>query len=855
MVLCSFLKCIGQVNDSFSDNNITDNPIWFGNLNDFKIEEGKLLSAKAEINTKFYLSTENEFIRNTQWTFNIDLLFNPSGANYVDVFLTASDTNLLTSQNGYFVRLGGTKDEICLYKKVNGATTLLIDGEDGMLNKSNNHVSLKVICDKNFKWELRQNISAGSSLGTVQDSSISTSKWFGFAITQSTTGFFSKHYFDNVVIEPINTDTTAPVLLSADFQDGSTLVLHFDEPVDTFWAKRKDMFELHDRLGARISIESAALANLSGDLLKLHLSEQMAETSTLLLSVAEVQDRSGNAAGQKITNPVYFFKPVAVKYKDLILTELMIDPAPSEGLPEKEFIEIYNRSGNNVDLNGFTLSDPTISSKLPPYILPQSSYLILCKNTDTTDFKIYGKVLGLATIPGLNNSEDDLRLYDKEMKLIDRVNYSQSWYRNTSQDDGGYSLELIDPENTCLGKNNWQASVNLTGGTPGLVNSVNQSLKDSVPPKIKELTLREANWIDVVFDEIMDSSAFKHSNFLLTPRLQISNVYWKRDSLDKVSLEFATSVIKNKDYELMLNKAKDCAGNETIVSGEFILTDIALKGEVLINELLFNPYPYGSDFVEIYNNSEKSIDLKGWKFGNVKNDTVANKVVIFASSFVLKPYEFLAIADNKQNVLDNYPKSKAGRLVEIKSLPTFYDDEGSAVLLNNRDEIIDRFDYNESLHSPFISNKQGVSLEKINPALSSTDPGSWTSASKEVGSATPGYVNSQTLGLSTIEDLVEITPSLITPNQDGDNDFMVIRLKTDKAGSLRNLHIYDLSGRIIKHLERNNYASTATLVQWDGSDDSNALVPIGHYMLWMEIIDKDGNVNHLRKKVVVGERF
>ncbi|MBC7390182.1 MAG: lamin tail domain-containing protein, partial [Opitutaceae bacterium] len=463
--------------------------------------------------------------------------------------------------------------------------------------------------------------------------------------------------------------------------------------------------------------------------------------------------------------------------------------------------------------------------------------------------------LGLKVMPSLNNSDDDIKLLNPKFELIEEVKYKQSWYNNSLKDDGGYSLEVIDPQNICLGKNNWTVSTSSVGGTPGVVNSVYNILKDSIPPSIKDIIVIKENQIKIIFNEVVDSSVFISANFLINPSLTIKSLVWQRDSLDLLIIQFESSLAKNTEYQIQILNLKDCPGNKTNVIGSFILADEAQSGDILINELLFNPYPFGTDFIEIYNNSNKVIDLKGWKCANLKNDTVANKSVIFSSTFLLKPYEYLALTEDRQNILNTYVKSHPDRLIEVKTLPTFYDDQGSAIFLNSNDIIIDRFDYSQTMHSPFINNKQGVSLEKINPTMATLNISSWTSASREAGYATPGYVNSQNLNLTALEDLVEITPNLITPNQDGDNDVMIIRLKTDKPGSLRNIQIFDITGRAIKHLERNNYSSTATSIQWDGSDDSNKLVPIGHYIIWIEMVDSEGNINHLKKKVVVGDRF
>ena len=846
----------GQVMENFTDTDISIDPTWYGNLSAFKVESGKLRSAKSEINSKYYICTPSLLVKNTEWSFNVDLLFNPSNANYLDVFLTSSDSNLLTTPNGYFVRLGGTKDEICLYKKVNGVTTLIIDGQDGLLNKSSNNIKLKITCDKFYKWSIKYDATGVSGVSEVfVDSSLTNSAWFGFSILQSTASFFQKHYFDDLGVSEILKDTTPPKLVNQNFVGSKSFTLKFDEPLDSNWVNNLNNIKLYNRWGDLLPITSVSFTDQKGLFVDVMLKDSIRLQSTYYLTLSNVKDRNGNVIKKDISAFIVYFLPAEAKYKDIVFTEFLVDPVPSTGLPEKEFIEIYNNSNNTIDLAGFTLSDPSTITKLPSYLLLPKTYLIVCKDSDIPDFASFGSTLGLKVIPSLNNADDDIRLLNPKLVLIDEVKYRQAWYNNTLKDDGGYSLEIIDPQNICLGKNNWAASNSSIGGTPGNVNSVYQIIKDSIPPLLTDIIVVKENQIKVVFNEQVDSTLLVKSNFSFNVPLTFKSFLWQKDSLDQITVLFESSLTKNTEYQVQILNVKDCPGNKTDLTGSFILADEAHFGEILINELLFNPYPYGADFVEIYNNSTKVIDLKGWKFANLKNDTVANKSVIFLSTFLLNPYEYLVLTENRQNILNTYIKSRADRIVEVKTLPTFYDDEGSAILINAKDEMIDRFDYSQTMHSPFINNKQGVSLEKLNPSMATTDKSSWTSASKEAGYATPGYINSQNLNLTALEDLVEITPNLITPNQDGDNDIMIIRLKTDKPGSLRNIQIFDIAGRTIKHLERNNYSSTATSIQWDGSDDSNKLVPVGHYIIWIEIVDSEGNINHLKKKVVVGDRF
>ena len=59
-----------------------------------------------------------------------------------------------------------------------------------------------------------------------------------------------------------------------------------------------------------------------------------------------------------------------------------------------------------------------------------------------------------------------------------------SWFTDDFKADGGYSLERIDYNNPSETEQNWQASNNETGGTPGRENSVYKSNPDAIPPDL-----------------------------------------------------------------------------------------------------------------------------------------------------------------------------------------------------------------------------------------------------------------------------------------------------------------------------------------------------------------------------------
>ena len=260
--LCLFcmFSVKAQVDDNFSDGDFTNNPTWTGTDASWQVNSNfQLQSANTVTNSSFYISTENSLATVAQWEAYIRLDFNPSGANFVDFFLTSNQQNLTLSSGiqGYFVRIGNTNDEISLYRKNGNIETVIIDGLNGILNNSSNTIRLKVTRNAANQWELFRDLSGtGSSFtseGTAFDDTYTTSGYLGFLVKQSTPTFFSKHYFDDILATAYSPDVTPPSLVSATVTGSNTVDILFSEAVTQASAENQLSYSVSNGVGFAVS--------------------------------------------------------------------------------------------------------------------------------------------------------------------------------------------------------------------------------------------------------------------------------------------------------------------------------------------------------------------------------------------------------------------------------------------------------------------------------------------------------------------------------------------------------------------------------------------------------------------------
>ena len=156
-----------QLADNFSDGNFTANPTWTGDAASFQITAQQLQNnGPAVSGSQLALSTSSQATIGTVWEFWANLKLATSSGNLADVWLLASQTDLRAPNNsGYFVRLGGTADEVSLFRKDSTrAAVLVIDGLDGTLSSPNNNlVRVRVTRTTANRWTLERDLTGGRS--------------------------------------------------------------------------------------------------------------------------------------------------------------------------------------------------------------------------------------------------------------------------------------------------------------------------------------------------------------------------------------------------------------------------------------------------------------------------------------------------------------------------------------------------------------------------------------------------------------------------------------------------------------------------------------------------------------------
>ena len=851
------LAARAQLADDFTDNDLTQNPTWTGA--GFQVANQRLQSnGPAVTGTRLQLVTPCAAGSGATWEFWANLKLATSAGNYADVWLLSAQADLKAAGNtGYFVRLGGTPDEVALFRQdATGSPAYVINGQDATLKStSSNLVRVRVTRSPQNVWTLERDLTGGRDFtaeGTATDDKYQRSSYFGVFLTYSSANG-KNFYFDDFRA----TDTTPPALLSARLTATRQLDATFSEAV------ADPPSAAAYRLG-NVGISAARRDAPDPAVVHLTLAAD-APLGNNMLEARQIADVFGNVAVGPLTagftNAGF---PVAPGFNQLLITEIMADETPAVGLPAAEFVEIHNPSATAVlDLAGVRLLKAGSAGNPAVFpvgaVLRPGEYAVVCGSTRAGQFAAFGNVFGLSNFPSLGNAGDQLVLRGRDGRTLFEVSYADTWYRDARKQAGGWTLEMVDPANPCAGPDNWTASQDPSGGTPGRANSVRADRADRAAPALLRALAPNPTTVRLLFGEKLDSTAAANpALYALVPAVDISRVAPVGPDFRAVELTLAAPLPANRPYAATVRRAVDCAGNAAgpATSAAFALPVPAAANDVVINEILFNPRPYAVDFVELLNRSANYVDLQGWTISSEKPDGTLDTRPVTAAPYLLAPGQLVVLTEKPDVVRAQYPASHdPAAFLPVAALPTFPDDAGIVSVASATGVRLDRVAYQQSQQLALLDDLNGVSLERLR-ADGPSAAGNFHSAASTAGYATPGLPNSQNQAEPASSLAFAVTPEVFTPDDDGQQDFTTLNYQLDQPGYAASVTIYDAQGRLARRLVQNETLATSGFFQWDGLTDRGQKAAVGYYVLHIELFQPvGGQKREFKKTVVVGARF
>lgn len=851
----SFLAAQIQIFDDFSDGDFRQNPPWQGDTALFEINAAGALQLADSVAGEAYLSTASAIGEAASWRFRFRFDFNPSGSNYARFYLLSDTADLRAPLQGYFLRLGGSSaDQISFFRQDGSQNTLLWESSDKLLDYQPVEAELWVERQGKDRWRI--SIDTGSQgqfrlLGSWRDDRYHYSRFLGWRCHYTRTRADRIYLFHVQASGAPLVDTTAPRLDSLHLRGENGLELYFNEALRTEDAENP----AHYRLGPQAeSPQNAQWQAESQSVLLQFGPGQIRNKEVQYLRVDSLRDRFGNASPDSLS-----FWPRWAEEGDIVFNELMIDPSPGLGIwPEAEYLEIYNRSAYAFSLRDYRLEVGRHSALLPDYTLAPGAFLLLGQAAALDQFPDSIPRLALSLgATALTNSGARVALFSAEGRLVHGLRYQASWYRHPHKGQGGWSLAQIDLESYCAGAENWQASEDPRGGSPGAPNAYRSALAPSPLPRIDYLSLPATGPLVLVFSSALAwGQKLDLAQLRTEPPVSWDSLVWT-DFGRRLHAYPAADWQAGQVYKLWWELPPyDCSGRELRSDSlYFAPPQLPDSAEVLVNELLFDPADDGPPFVEIINVSEHFVELSQLHLGRWDADLqmVYQNQPIAPEGRLLAPGGILALSPDTASLRAQYPHP--GQVLhQSQALPSLPQSGGSYSLSLSHGFPVDYGHYDPSWHMPLLQITRGVSLERLRPQGYASGAADWQSAAGTQHYATPGVVNSQYQAQAQSAGQWRAEPKLFSPNQDGYRDWTELSYRFPGPNHIANVYIHAADGRLVRALLRGQSCAPEGRFRWDGLDDEGQLVAPGIYIAVLEHYHAGGESTVLKTTCVVDYR-
>lgn len=314
-----------------------------------------------------------------------------------------------------------------------------------------------------------------------------------------------------------------------------------------------------------------------------------------------------------------------------------------------------------------------------------------------------------------------------------------------------------------------------------------------------------------------------------------------------------------------MQTGQDYYVDDIIVSGDSadIIEVPTSQGDLIINEIMFDPADNGQEYVEIYNRDTALADLSDIVLTTRNEDGEFRTPNKFPASSAIYPNDYAVLCKNATDLIAFHNIENADNIYSCSWSRRLSNTGATLYLLRIEDSdttILDSVSYSPRWHHLLLDSTKGVSLERINPYLESNDASSWHSASKDQDYATPGKENSQYRDINNDEENTTrhhawLEEDSFTPNGDGWKDVCLIYYQLPTEGYVANVRIFTPRGSLIAYPHKNATVSTEGALVWNGTLTNNRIAEVGIYVIVCEFTNPTtGKSIKERFPVVIADR-
>jgi hypothetical protein len=377
-------------------------------------------------------------------------------------------------------------------------------------------------------------------------------------------------------IDAVNNDQTAPLLKKAFTTDNITIILVYDEPVDSLSGATLANYLIDGNLTL---ISATTLPPLFNQV-QLKTSSPLTPNTVYNIIASNVKDCNNNTIGS--SNKVRVGLPEDAAAGEWIINEILFNPRSNAF----DFVEFYNNSNKIFDASKLFIANRNSSgvissirplSAVPLYVFP-GDYIVETEDAANLALQYLVKnpdnVLIISSPPSFSDNEGTVIALNFQGTVVDEVKYKDDWHFKLIDDPEGVSLERIDPAGPSQDPANWHSAASTAGyGTPTyknsqykLVNAINAAI--GVSPKVFspdndgrddiatiQYEITEPGFIANI--TIFDAAGRPIRNLVRNGTLGLKG-YWNWDGLDDKGLKLpvGTYIIFTELYNLQGKKEK-----------------------------------------------------------------------------------------------------------------------------------------------------------------------------------------------------------------------------------------------------------------------------------------------------------